>query len=183
MCSPKARLLGVGHFWSLAKCRVFFTSHLKAPHPPIRAPLTKGHFKIELCERLSALRLFYVGHVVQIMRDSLSFAWNECLSCESKNTKHFLLWARIVVTTSNKKLHFVKNCTKKACSTIILPHSTNQIIGFLRWRRYFFSLFSQLDRFLVRSDSEKRSASYATGMQTRKCHGYGGQQQQHFCAF
>ena len=37
MCSPRARLLTVGHYWSLAKCRVFFTSHLKAPHPPIRA--------------------------------------------------------------------------------------------------------------------------------------------------
>lgn len=37
------------------------------------------------------------------MRDALSFAWNECLSCESKNMKHFLLWARIIVRTSSIK--------------------------------------------------------------------------------
>ena len=36
----------------------------------------KSHIKIELCVKLSVLRLFHVGHVVQIKRSSLSLSWH-----------------------------------------------------------------------------------------------------------
>lgn len=88
------------------------------------------------------------------MRDALSFAWNECLSCESKNMKHFLLWARIIVRTSS-----IKNFT----SSKIVRHdyfaSFNQSNHcFLGLTSIFLlnSLFSRLGRSFVRSDWKKR---------------------------
>ena len=39
---------------------------------------------IELCVRLSDLRLFQVGHVVQNRRRALSLAWHEWFSCIGK---------------------------------------------------------------------------------------------------
>ena len=37
----------------------------------------KRHIKIELCAKLSLLRLFHVHHVVQNRRSALSLAWHE----------------------------------------------------------------------------------------------------------
>ena len=42
----------------------------------------KLHIKIELCVKLSLLRLFHVDHVVQNRRTELSLAWYEWFSCE-----------------------------------------------------------------------------------------------------
>ena len=42
----------------------------------------KRHIKIELCVKLSLLRLFYVGRVVQNRRSALSLAWHEWFSCK-----------------------------------------------------------------------------------------------------
>ena len=44
----------------------------------------KPHIKIELCVKLSLLRLFYVDHVVQNRRTALSLAWYERFSCKGK---------------------------------------------------------------------------------------------------
>ena len=44
----------------------------------------KRHIQIELCVRVSALRLFQVGHVVQNKRSALSLGWHECFSCKGK---------------------------------------------------------------------------------------------------
>ena len=44
----------------------------------------KRHTKIELCVKLSLLRLFYVDHVVQNRRTALSLAWYEWFSCKGK---------------------------------------------------------------------------------------------------
>lgn len=123
---------------------------------------------------------YSVGHVVQNMRDALSFAWNECLSCESKNMKHFLLWARIIARTSS-----IKNFT----SSKIVRH--DYFASFNQSNHCFLgltSIFLKLPIFaawpLFRSFGLKKTpAMQATGMLTRKCHGYRGQQQQHFCAF
>ena len=47
----------------------------------------KRHIKVELCIRLSILRLFHVhdvDHVVQNRRTALSLAWHEWFSCKGK---------------------------------------------------------------------------------------------------
>ena len=43
--------------------------------------------KIELCLKLSLLRLFHVDHVVQNRRSALSLAWYEWFSCKGKEEK------------------------------------------------------------------------------------------------
>ena len=44
----------------------------------------KRHIKIELCVKLSLLRLFHVDHVVQNRRTTLSLPWYEWFSCKGK---------------------------------------------------------------------------------------------------
>ena len=44
----------------------------------------KRHIKIELCAKLSLLRLFQVDHVVQNRQSALSLAWHEWFSCKGK---------------------------------------------------------------------------------------------------
>ena len=44
----------------------------------------KRHIKIELCAKLSLLRLFHVDHVVQNGRSALSLAWHEWFSCKGE---------------------------------------------------------------------------------------------------
>ena len=44
----------------------------------------KRHIKIELCVKLSLLRLFHVDRVVQNTRIALSLAWYERFSCQGK---------------------------------------------------------------------------------------------------
>ena len=44
----------------------------------------KRHTKIELCVKLTLLRLFHVDHVVQNSRTALSLAWYEWFSCKGK---------------------------------------------------------------------------------------------------
>ena len=47
----------------------------------------KRLIKIELCVKLSLLRLFQVDHVVQNRRSALSLAWYEWFSCKGKEEK------------------------------------------------------------------------------------------------
>ena len=47
----------------------------------------KRLIKIELCVKLSILRLFHVDHVVQNRRSALSLAWHEWFSCKGKEGK------------------------------------------------------------------------------------------------
>ena len=73
-----------------------------------------SHIKIKLCVRLSALRWFYVGHVYKIGEVSFHLI--------GRNGFHVR----------------GKNCPQAACrtsSTILFPHSTNQIIDLWRCRR------------------------------------------------
>ena len=44
----------------------------------------KRHIKIELCVKLSLLRLLHVDHIVQLRRTALSLAWYEWFSCKGK---------------------------------------------------------------------------------------------------
>ena len=79
----------------------------------------KRHIKIELCVKLSLLRLFHVDHVVQNRRSALSLVWHEWFSfkgdewkiccCELPLSSEPQIWKFHVVvwpTTS-------KHCTKK----------------------------------------------------------------------
>ena len=49
----------------------------------------KRHIKIELCVKLSLLRLFHVDHVVQNTRIALSLAWYERFSCKKAKSERF----------------------------------------------------------------------------------------------
>ena len=80
------------------------------------------HIKIELHFRLSALRWFYVDHVYKIGQVYFHLI----------GTNGFLVRG--------------KNCIQGACrtcSTILFPHSTNQIIDLWRCRRYCRRRFVQ----------------------------------------
>ena len=100
----------------------------------------KRHIKIELCAKLSLLRLFHVDHVVQNRRSALSLAWhewfhNERFTTASSRCRHNLKYENF--TSSFARLR--QNIAPKACctcSTIIFLHSTNQIIDLwrCRWR-------------------------------------------------
>ena len=45
----------------------------------------KRDIEIELCVKLSLLRLFHVGHVVQNRRSALSLAWHKWFLCKGKD--------------------------------------------------------------------------------------------------
>ena len=95
--------------------------------------------KIELCVKLSLLRLFHVGHSVQNWRTALSLAWHEWFSCKGKDWKIYCCeFASSSEQISRRCLpDYVKTMDQKACrtcSTIIFLHPTNQIIDLWRWR-------------------------------------------------
>ena len=103
----------------------------------------KRHIKIELCVKLSLLRLFHVDYVVQNRRTALSLAWYEWFSCKGKEWKiyccEFALSSEPQIWNFTSSFHYVKTLHQKACrtcSTIIFLHSTNQIIDLwrCRWR-------------------------------------------------
>ena len=49
----------------------------------------KRLIKIELCVKLSLLRLFHVDHIVQNRWSVLSLAWHELFSCKGKEEKSY----------------------------------------------------------------------------------------------
>ena len=79
----------------------------------------KRLIKIELCVKLSLLRLFHVDHVVQNRRSALSRAWHEWFSCKGKEGKIYCyelplspepqVWKFPVVVWQTTSKH----CTKK----------------------------------------------------------------------
>ena len=101
----------------------------------------KRHIKVELCVGLSGLRLFYIGNVVQNRRSALPLAWYEWFLCKGKEWKVYCCGLALSSEPQKWKFHVVIWQTtwklhQKACrtsSTIIFPHSTNQIIYL--WRR------------------------------------------------
>ena len=131
------------------------------PQPELRSEIvlwTIGNLRsydgccneMELCVGLSGLRLFYVNNVVQNRRRTLSLAWHEWFSCKGKDWKVYCCglalssepqkWKfHVVIWHTTSKLH-QKAC--RTCSTIIFPHSTNQIIHLCRCHcrscRHFF---------------------------------------------
>ena len=105
----------------------------------------KRHIKVELCIRLSILRLFHVhdvDHVVQNRRTALSLAWHEWFSCKGKEWKIYCCELALMSEPQIWKFHVVvlqttsKHCTKKRAARLFFLHSTNIIIdlGCCRWR-------------------------------------------------
>ena len=130
-------------------CRKRSTSFRREFKKLRRLMRQKRHIKIELCVRLSVLRLFQVGHCLQNKPRVLSFAWhhgfhtkakNERFTAESSRCPQNLKIENIMSSFANyvKKLH-QKAC--RTCSTIIFPRSTNQIIDLWRClcRRHFLN--------------------------------------------
>ena len=79
----------------------------------------KSHIKFELCVRLSLLRLFHVGRVVQNRRSALSLAWHEWFSCKGKDWKIYCCELALSSELQIWKFHVVfcqttsKHCIKK----------------------------------------------------------------------
>ena len=77
--------------------------------------------------------LFQVGHVVQTSRSVLSLAWHVYFSCKGRKLNVYRCELALSSQISRRHLaDYGKKLHKKACrtcSTIIFPHSTNQIIG------------------------------------------------------
>ena len=79
----------------------------------------KRHIKIELCVKLSLLRLFHVDHVVQNRWSALSLDWHKWFSCKGKEWKIYgcelplssepQIWKFPVVVWQTTSKH----CTKK----------------------------------------------------------------------
>ena len=102
-------------------------SHATLPVPPENRELKKLRrqlqgkrlIKIELCVKLSLLRLFHVDHFVQNRRSALSLAWYEWFSYKGKEEK--ICCCKLPLSTEPQiwKIPVVvwhtmsKNCTKK----------------------------------------------------------------------
>ena len=145
----EARAISV--FWKSHSCKLIpnwtrnrmitYTREFKKARRQLQR---KRRIKIELCVKLSLLRLFHVDHVVQNRRTALSLAWYEWFSCKGKEWKIYCCeFALSSLRTSTMKISlrrladYVKTLHQKACrtcSTIIFLHSTNQIIDLWRCR-------------------------------------------------
>ena len=79
----------------------------------------KRHIKIELCVKLSLLRLFHVDHVVQNRLSALSLVWHKWFSCKGKEWKIYCCELPLSSEPQIWKFHVVvwqttsKHCTKK----------------------------------------------------------------------
>ena len=79
----------------------------------------KRHIKIELCVKLSLLRLFHVDHVVQNRRSALSLAGHRWFSSKGKEWKIYSCELALSSEPQIWKFHVVvwqtasKQCTKK----------------------------------------------------------------------
>mgnify|MGYP007094318161 CR=1 FL=1 len=78
----------------------------------------KRHIKIVFCVRLSVMRLFQVGYVVQTRRSVLSLAWHEWFLRRAKEWKIFCFWLALSSELQIWNFHVVvwqtttTNCTK-----------------------------------------------------------------------
>ena len=106
----------------------------------------KRHIKIELCVKLSLLRLFHVDHVVQNRRSALSLAGHRWFSSKDKEWKIYSCELALSSEPQIWKFHVVvwqttsKQCTKKraarAARLFFFIQLTIQIIDLwrCRWR-------------------------------------------------
>ena len=83
----------------------------------------KRHIKVELCVRLSVLRLFQVDHVVQNRQRLLPLAWHKRFSCKGRERKSYCCGLAFSAGPQIWKFHVViwttsKNCTKKRTACI-----------------------------------------------------------------
>ena len=101
----------------------------------------KRHIKIELCVKLSLLRLFHVHHVLQNTRSALSLAWHEWFSCKGKERENYCCELALSSEPQKRKFQVViwqttsKHCTKKRAA-LAAPHD-------------YFSSFNLANHWLV----------------------------------
>ena len=96
------------------------TSHYREFKKPLWRQLQrKRDIKIELCLKLSPLRLFHVDHVIQNRRTALSPSWYEWFSYKGKEWKIYCCELPLSSEPQIWKYHVVvwqttsKHCTKK----------------------------------------------------------------------
>ena len=98
----------------------------------------KRHIKFELCVRLSLLRLFHVGRVVQNRRSALSLAWHEWFSCKGKDWKIYCcelalsselqIWKFNVVFWQTTSKHCIKKLAARAARLFFLYQPIKSLI-------------------------------------------------------
>ena len=87
MASPSSNILILVHRGSISSK---ISSEIIGEFKKLRRQLQrKRHIKIELCVKLSLLRLFHVNQFVQNKRTALSLAWYEWFSCKGKEWKMY----------------------------------------------------------------------------------------------
>ena len=94
--------------------------------------------KIELCVKLSLLRLFHVDHVVQNRRSALSLAWYEWFSCKGKDWKIYCcelalssepqIWKFHVVVWQTTSKHWTKKRAARAARLFFFIQSIKSLI-------------------------------------------------------
>ena len=96
-----------------------FCRHIRAFKKLRRQLPRKRHIKIELCVKLSLLRLFHVHRVVENRRIALSLAWHEWLSRKGKEWKIYCCELALWSEAQIRKFQVVvwqttsKHCSKK----------------------------------------------------------------------
>ena len=82
----------------------------------------KRHIKIELCVKLSLLRLFHVGRLVQNRRSALLLAWHEWFSCKGKERK--LYCCELALSSNIKYENFTSSFARlrQNIAPNIVPH-------------------------------------------------------------
>lgn len=118
----------------------------------------KRHIKIVFCVRLSVMRLFQVGYVVQTRRWILSLASHEWFLRRGKERKIFCLWLAPSSEPQIWNFHVIiwhttsKNCTKRcaACAAwLFFPHSPDQSFELLGCHSHYRFLNSLLSPALI----------------------------------
>ena len=98
----------------------------------------KRNIKIELCVKLSVLRLFHVKHVAQNRRSVLSLAWHEWFSCKDKEWRLALssepqIWKFLVVVCQATSKYYTKRRAARAARLIFLIQPIKSLIWGVAW--------------------------------------------------
>ena len=101
----------------------------------------KRHIKIELCVKLSLLRLFHVDHVVKNRRSALSFAWHEWFSCKGKEWEIYCCELPLSSQPQIWKFHVVvwqirQNIAPKG----VLHVQHDNFSSFNQWKHWFVAM-------------------------------------------
>ena len=102
----------------------------------------KRHMKMGLCVRLSVLRLFQVGHVIQNRRSALSLSRHEWFFMQKQRVKDLLLVVHVVVRTPKMKIsrRYFADYVRQQIAPKSVPHVQHD----------YFTSFNQSNSWLWR---------------------------------